>query len=177
MGNKIKYFNFLKETFPFYLSSGIICAILIFLMVVLNNYSDHLEEKLTDMRKIALNKQKITSQVRKIDDTAAYLKEEFDLDVSDINPDILIFNAIEEIKKTFANPTIRVSNVGDPGGGTMYNVDIEMPVKDYAMLAASFQYLESFRIPKFKPTYFSFNKGESGAILLRINGKFLMPSL
>ena len=176
MGNNIESFKYIKEKFPFYLSSGIICAILIFMMVVLNNYRGHIHGNLADMNKIALNKNKIKLQVKEIDTVAGFLKEEFDMDASNINPDVLIFNALDEIKKNFGDSSVRISNFVDSDGGRAQNFDIEVPVKDYSELVVIFQYLEAFRIPKYKTTNFSLDNRESGKMLLIINGKFLMPS-
>lgn len=177
MGNSMEYFEHLKEKLPFYLSSGIICAILIFMVVVLNSYSGHLEVKLADLRNISTKKEKITRQVKDMDAVAVYLKNEFDLYASDINPDTVIFDALDEIKKNFAGSTIRVSSSGGPGGESTHNVDIEIPVKDYSMLVASFQYLESFRIPKYKINNFSLKKENPGEMMLYVYGSFVMPSL
>jgi len=173
----MEYFKHLKEKFPFYLSSGIICAILLFMVIVLNSYSGHIDKKLFDLRKISTNKEKITRQVKEIDAVTVYLKNEFGLDASDINPNVLISAALDEIKKNLADSTIMVSSFRDSGDGSTHNIDIEMPIKNYSMLVQRFQYLESFRIPKYKINNFTLSKGNPGEMVLNIYGSFVMPSL
>ena len=143
----MEYFKHLKEKFPFYLSSGIICAILVFLLVVLNSYTGHLDIKLAGLRKISANKAKIKRQVEEIDAVTAYIKNEFDLDAAAIKPDSLIFGTLDGIKKTLPDATIRVSSSKGPDNRNIHNAEIELPVKDYSMFISSFRYLESFRIP------------------------------
>ena len=173
----MEYFKHLKEKFPFYLSSGIICAILLFMVIVLNSYSGHLDKQLVALRKISTNSEKITRQVKEIDAVTVYLKSEFGLDASDINQDALISAALDEIKKNLADSTIMVSSFRDSGGGSTHNIDIVMPIKNYSMLVQRFQYLESFRIPKYKINNFTLSQGNSGEMVLNIYGSFVMPSL
>lgn len=173
----MEYFIHLKGKFPFYLSSGIICAILFFLVVVLNTYNHHLDMQLEDVNTMSLNRWKIIKQVEEIDAVVVYLKNEFDLDTADINQDALIFDALDEIKNNLADSTVRVLSIRDSGGESMHNVEIEMPIKDYSMLVQTFQYLESFRIPKYKISGFSLKRVKPGDLWLSINGNFVMPSL
>ena len=172
----MEYYKYLKDKVPFYLSSGIICAILIFMVIVLNSYSGHLKEKLADLRNISINKEKIIRQVKEIDAVAVYLKKEFRLDASDINQDARIFGVLDKIKKDLMHSTIRVSSKDDLGDGNMHNVDIEIPIKNYSMLVNTFQYLESFRIPKYKVNNFSLRRGKPGKMVLIIHGSLMMPS-
>ena len=171
------YLKLIKGTLPFYLSSGIICAILIFLLVVLNSYKGHLEANLVDLRKIFTNKAKIARHIKEIDAATIYIKNEFDLDADDINADALIFEALDEIKNKFAGSTINVLNFNDLDNKNMQKVDIEMRIKDYPGLVQSFRYLESFRIPKYKINRFTIRKGRPGEMILNIYGTFVMPSL
>ena len=173
----MEYFAHLKEKFPFYLSSGIICSILVFLMVVINSYNGHLEVQLERVRNIVLNKNKIIKQVREIDAFSAYIREEFGLDVADVNSDAVVFDALDGIKTTLPDSTIRISRFEGTGRADRYRVNIEVPIKDYSMLVHYFQYIESFRIPKYKITNFSLRKGKPGQMMLYISGNFQMPAI
>lgn len=173
----MEYFKHIKGKLPFYLSSGIISVILIFLTIVFNSYSDHLEATLADLRKVDLNKKKIIIQVKEIDATVVYLKKEFDLDADDINMDTLIFDVVDKIKKNLNPSAIKVSSPVDSSDGSRQNVDIEMLIKDYSTLVQSFHYLESFRIPKYKIKNFQVRKEKPGEMALNIYGSLVMPSL
>ena len=173
----MEYFRHLKEKFPFYLSSGIICSILVFLMVVINSYNGHLAVQLERVSNIVRNKNKIIKQVREIDAFSEHMRKEFGLDVADVNSDAVIFEALDEMKTRLPDSTIRISSFEGVGRANSHRVEIEVPIKDYSMLVQYFRYIESFRFPRYKINSFSLRKGKPGEMLLYINGVFMMPAV
>ena len=173
----MEYLKHIKSKIPFYLSSGVICAILIFLLIVLNSYKVHLETNLIDLRKILTNKAKIARHIKEIDAVTIYIKNEFDLDADNINADLRIFNALDEMKNKFTGSTINVVSSNSSDNENIKQVDIAIPIKDYPGLVQTFRYLESFRIPKYNIDKFTIRKGMPGEMILNVYGAFEMASL
>jgi hypothetical protein len=129
------------------------------------------------MRNITYNKEKIKKQIQDIDTTVEYFKNEFNLDVANINSETRIFHALDDMKANLQNATITVTSFEDSESSKPIPIKIKASMKNYSMLVRYFQYVESFRIPRYKIIRFSVKKGASGAMMLDLKGEFMMPSL
>jgi hypothetical protein len=131
---------------------------------------------LDDTRDIRRNKGRIVKQIKEIDTAVDYFKKKFNIDTENVDPEAQIFQTLDRMKARMTNAKFTVNTYGDSDKRAV-PVDIELPVKNYSALVRYVQYVESFRIPSYEINYFSVRENDSKTMILRLQGKFLMPDL
>jgi hypothetical protein len=172
----MNYFVYLRKRFPLYCFSGIIFGLALFSLIATGRYHAHITGVLSDMETILLNKDTMKNQVRKIDDLDRYFQREFNLDIKSVNVERHIFQALDAMRARFQDAVINVNRFEPAGGTQELPVTISTPVRNYAVVLDSVQYLESFRIPDFEIRHLTVRKDQTGGVSMIINGAFVMPS-
>jgi hypothetical protein len=131
---------------------------------------------LDDSRNINRNKGRIVKQVKEIDAAVDYFNEKFNMDTENVDPEAQIFRTVDRMKARMTNAKFTVLPY-DESEKRAVPVNIELPVKNYSSLVRYVQYVESFRIPRYEIHNFSVRENDSKIMILRMHGKFLMPSL
>lgn len=171
------YFKYIKNNFYVYIISGIIFGVSVFTLIIIHRYNNYLATRLAGMEYLINNKEKIKKQIRDMDALADYLKEEFNIDTSDINSDEHIFRVLDDMQENLQNAALTFTGIEGSGKNNSVTVEIEAPVNNYSMLVSYVQYLESFTMPRFRIMRFSVAKRASGGMELNIKGELMMPSL
>ncbi len=169
------FYNYLKKSFPFYISSGIILCIALFSLIAIHRYNAHLMQMLSDMDNIRAGKSNVRKQIDEINTAKTYLKQKFNIDVTNIDPDTYVFNTLDAIKSNLRSAVITVSDFETADGKRKLPVSIVAHVDSYKMVLQHLKYIESFRIPDFSIREITIGQ-EAGKVLLHIQGFIVMPS-
>ncbi len=169
------YYNYLKRGFPFYIINGLILCVALFSLITLHRYNAHLMQMLSDMNSIRTGKSNVRKQIDEINTAKTYLKRKFNIDIVNVDPDIYVFNTLDEIKSNLRNAVITVSGFETADGKRKLPVLIVAHVNNYKMILKHLKYLESFRIPNFSIRDIRIAQ-ESGKVVLSIQGFIVMPS-
>jgi hypothetical protein len=174
----MKYFDYLRNIFPLYLISGIVLGLILFSLIIIHRYNNYLTDILDVIKNTTLTKEHIRNQINKIDAVIKYIKDDLGLDViTDAYSERLIFQALDDIKTNLKDASITVTSFEEIEGGKRLPVEISASMKNYRMVIDYVNYIESFRIPKYKINYISISKEQTGTIALNIKGALIMPSL
>ena len=173
----MRYFDYLKKSFPFYVISGIILSIAVFSLITIHRHNGRLSIVLTDMNNISNNQFQVKKEIKEIDNLLAQLRDKFHVDIDNINTDTIIISALDNFKNELGSASIQVSEFLRKGGRTELPVTIEAPVSDYSAIIDYMKHIESFRMPDYKIDYLFISKGQSGNMMLRIRGALIMPLL
>lgn len=173
----MNYLDNLKGRYRMYLISGTILGVVLFSSVLVQRYDNYLAGRIEKFEMINRNRHKIDKQINDTVKIVARFRDEFNLDADNVDADAHIYRALDRMKAHLKDAAVTVGASEDYGNSRAVPVDINMPLKDYTMMVSSIQYMESFRMPKFKITQFSIKKTESENMMLSIQGRFLMPSL
>ena len=172
----MNYFDYLRRRFPLYVISGIVFGLSLFSLIAVARYHSHVTGVLSDMKTIVLNKDKVKKQTREIDDLDRYFKKKFNLDLTNMNMERLVFQALDDIKARFQNAVITVNRFEAAGDTRELPVAISTPIGNYATVLDYVHYLESFTLPDFEIRHMTVSKGQVGEVTMNINGSFVMPS-
>jgi len=173
----MNYWDHLKRKYLLYIISGTILGVAVFSSVMVQRYDNYLTSRIENLEMINRNRHKIEKQINDTVGVVTRFRNEFNLDAANVNADAHIYQALDKMKAYLKNADVTIGATEDYGDNRAVPVDINMPLKDYTMLVNNLQYMESFRMPKFKILQFSIEKSEFENITLSIQGKFLMPSL
>ena len=173
----MRYFDYLKKSFPFYVISGIMLSIAVFALISLHRHNGRLYMVLEDMNNISINQFRVKKEIKAIDTLLAQLRDKYHVDIDNINTDTIIMNTLDNFKNELGSASIQVSEFVRNGGRTELPVTIEAPVADYTAIIDYMKHIESFRMPDYKIDYLFISKGRSGQMMLRIRGALIMPLL
>jgi hypothetical protein len=173
----MRYFNYLRNTFRPYLISGIVLSLAIFLSILVYRYNNYLVGTLHIEEDISINKEKVKNQTHKIDSVIKYLRDNLNLDLTDAHFEGLVFQTLDNIKTKMQDASITVTAFEEAEGQKKLPVEIKVSVQTYKKLIDYVEYIESFRIPKYKINQLSISKGQKGDIMLEIKGVIVTPSL
>lgn len=169
-------FKYLRDTFRFYLISGIVFAFVVSLLIIVYRYNGYLVDKLHTAEDISINTEKIKNQTDEMDTVIKYLRDGLNLDVTDINYERLILQTLDNIKTRIKGVSLMVTTFEEAEDQKRLPVEIKVPVKTYKEVLDYMQYIESFRIPEYKIDQISISRGQKGNIILEIKGVIAMPS-
>ncbi len=169
------YYNYLKRRFPFYIINGLILCVALFSLITLHRYNAHLTQALSDLNSVRAGKSNVRTQIDEIITAKTYLKQKFQIDVTNVDPDTYVFNTLDKIKSNLRNSVITVSGFETANGKRELPVSIVTHVNSYKMILQHLKYLESFRIPDFSIREIRIAQ-ESGKVVLNIQGFIVMPS-
>lgn len=173
----MNYFNFLRKIFIFYLISGIVLGLAVFLFITVYRYNSYLADAIQIEKNISINKKKIKNQTHKIEAALKYLMDDLNLNTNNTYYEGLIFQTLDNIKTKMPDASITVTTFGETGGEKILPVEIKTSVATYKKIIDYVEYIESFRIPRFKIDHTSISKGQKGGIMLDIEGVIVAPSL
>lgn len=168
-------FKVLKRGFIFYIISGFIAALSFFSLLVLHRYNHHLSYVLDDMKSVGINKHKVRKEIEDVYALNEYFGHELNLDISGVNPERLIFRALDNMKTDLPDAGLSVSKLEEKGGTTELPVNIDALMKNYKMIVDYVEYIESFRIPAYKINNISISGNPAGGLMLHIKGSFVTP--
>jgi hypothetical protein len=173
----MNYFKYLKWGFPFYISTGIVLGLVIFSLIISHKYSQHLSVVINDLNSLVINKSELRKQIKEVDAITAYFRKNNIEDFADMNPETVIFRALDNMKIDLKGATVVVSQFNKAGLEKELPVNIEAPMANYSMVIDYIEYLESFSLPDFKISQIAITKGDDGNTVLKIKGAFAMPHL
>ncbi len=173
----MNYFNYIKKSLPFYLVSGVILALSVCSLIISHGYNKDLHDTLGIIQDTGLKKSLVKKEINKTEALIKYIREDLDVDMTRANPEGLMFRALDEIKANLPNALITVSRFEEKGNKNELPLELEAGMKNYKMVLDYVAYVESFRIPDFEIRHISVSKGQTGGIVLKIEGALLMPAM
>lgn len=169
---------FLKNVFLVYLISGTLMGILVFFLIIIHRYNEHLINAFDVVKKISENKRIAKDQTSKMEAVLRYFGEELKIDTTNSGAEKLFFKTLDDIKTNLKGAIITVAKLEELEREKKLPLDISVPVKDYKMIVEYMNYLQSLRrIPSYRVGSFSISKGQEGVVILKIHGDLRAPSL
>lgn len=173
----MRYFNYLKNIFLFYLISGIVLALAIFSLITIHRYNSYLVNTLNTAKNISINKDMVKNQINKMDAWIKYLKDDLKLGVTNAYSEKLFFQTLDDIKTNMKGASITVTKFEETADEKILPVEIIVPVRDYKTIVDYTDYIESLRMPNYKINRIYVSKGSEGGVAFNIQGVLRLPSL
>ncbi len=170
----------LDRTINQYLIAGTVLSVLIFVMLLLNNYKQSLDYALKSFSRITANKVKMDKSVEDMD----RIKQAVDIALpagSSLDAEEVILLTLDKIEKRINGGKIVIRDISKENGEVVLPVTIEMVVDDFSTLADSVARLQSFVFP-----YIVFNdlaisrdqsRGYKGVVTCTIDAALTFPDL
>lgn len=171
----MKYYKYLKNSFPVYIISGILLGFAVLSLVTIHRYNNNLRDTLDTVKNINIKEENIKKEINRADKLIEYFKDNFGVTGTEINPESLILHALDEMKTHLNTASITVSRFEEASGEKQLPVEIKIPVNSYRMIIDYVGYIESFRFPKYSVKNLSITKEQSGGVVLNIQGGFVIP--
>ncbi len=171
----MKYFEYLKSRFPFYLVSGIVFGAAVFLLITADRYNVYLVDKLGDMEQINVKKVNVKKYSGEIDTLESYFRDNFRIDVTSMNADKFLFQAVDDLKTNLQEAIISAKRYDQNTGKKELPVEILANMKSFEMIIDYAGYMESFRVPGYNIDSFTISQDQLGAVTLNVKGVFVMP--
>lgn len=172
----MNYFTYIKKGLPLYIAGSIVLALAVFSLITVHRYNRHLDDTISVIKEISLKKQMVKNEIDKTAALIKYIREDLDADMTQANPERLLFHALDDIKSNLPNALITVSRFEETANRYELPVEIEAGMDNYKMILNYVAYIETFRIPDFKITRLAISKGQTGGIVLKITGILIIPS-
>ncbi len=171
----MRYFEYLKSRAPFYLVSGIVFGVVVFLLIIAGRYNDYLVNKLDDMEKINVKKADVKKHSGEIDMLESYFRDNFRIDVTSRNADKFLFQAVDDLKTNLKNAKIVAKTYDQRSGKKELPVEIWAKMKSFEMIIDNTEYIESFRVPGYQIDSLTVSRDPQGEVILNVKGAFIMP--
>jgi hypothetical protein len=171
----MRYFEYLKSRFPFYLVSGIVFGVAVFLLITGGRHNAYLVDKLDDMERINVKKVDVKKYSGEIDMLASYFRDNFRIDVTSKNADKFLFQAVDDLKTNLQNAKIVAKKYDQSSGKKELPVEIWAKMKSFEMIIDYTEYIESFRVPDYKIDSLTVSQDPHGEVILNVKGAFVMP--
>ncbi|MBI5663809.1 MAG: hypothetical protein HZC49_01780 [Nitrospirae bacterium] len=172
----MNYFNYIKRKLPLYLISGVVMALSLFSLLMAHSYNNQLADTLGKIRDIRLKKDLLKKDIDKTDALIRYIRHDLDADMAQANPEGSMFRTLDDMKANLQDATISVSRFDGSGNNNELPVEIEAGMKNYKMVLEYVAYVESFIIPDFEIRRLAVSKGQSGGMVLKIEGVLAVPA-
>lgn len=172
----MKYFNYLRNILYFYSISGIVLGLAIFSSIIVYRYNNYLTGRLQAVENISNKKETVKNQIHKIDSVIKYLKDDLNLDLSNLDGERLIFQTLDSMKTNMQDALITITTFEEKENQKRLPVEIKASVYNYKNIVDYIGYIESLRVPEYRINQLSISKGEKGDIILDIKGVLIAPS-
>jgi hypothetical protein len=172
----MNYFEYLKRRFPFYIISGIILCVMIFLLIAGKRHNSYLIDTLDSMKSISARKAEVKRYSGEINSLEVYFRDNFEMDLTGRNPEKFLFQAADDLRTYLRDATVTVKTYQIKKGKKELPVEIRAGMKNYRMIIEYVDYIESFRMPDYRINDISVLTDPSGKVILNIKGVFVMPS-
>ncbi|MEW6599577.1 MAG: hypothetical protein AB1499_01265 [Nitrospirota bacterium] len=172
----MNYFNYIKKSLPLYLASGVILALSLASMIIVNRHNNELHTALDNLQNISIKKIMVRKEISGTESIIKHIRDDLGADMTLPNPDRLIFRALDDMRANLPDALITASRFEENAGTNELPVEIEAGMKNYRMVLDYVGYVESFRIPDFDIKQISISKGQSGGMVLKIAGALAIPA-
>lgn len=169
--------DYLKNRFPFYIGSGVVLGLALSALIVLHSYNEHLWQVLNDMHKVSINTYRMKKQIRELDAASEHFRSRYRVDFPGTAPGTVLLRALDSFRADMPEASIAVKEIKKTAEGSKLPVELEAPMKNYAMVLDYVNCVEEFRIPDFRISHMRVFHDPAAGIILRLSGYFLMPSL
>lgn len=171
----MKYFKYLKNSFPLYIISGLVLGLAVLSWVMIHRHNSRLQDTLNTVEGISLKEDDIKKEIIRIDTLIKYFQDNFGISGKEINSERLILQALDDMKKYLVNASINISRFEEAPGERKLYVEIRVPVSSYRTIIDYVNYIESFSLPEFRIINLMIVKEDAGGVVLGIQGGFVIP--
>ncbi|MBI5195352.1 MAG: hypothetical protein HZA10_03420 [Nitrospirae bacterium] len=171
----MQYLNYLKHIFWLYLISGMALALSIFLLIIMHNYNVYLDDSISAVENISINKSIVKKQIDKMDAWTKYGVEYLKQNISGAYSENLFYKSLDDIKTNLQGASVNLSAFTETADEKSLPVEITAPVTSYKAVVDYIAFLESLTIPDFKINYFRLSKVSPGNVVLNIRGVLKLP--
>ena len=172
----MQHFKYIKNTLMVYFISSAVLGFAVFLLIILHQYSNHLIDTLNVIKNIGNNKDKVRTQIDKMESAIRSFKYDLKLNAVDVYSEIAFFQRLDDIKTNMKDASIAITRFEEAEGEKTLPVQIAVPVKNYRMLVDYAGYIESFSIPPvFRIKDFSISRDPKGDFVFNIRGTLSAP--
>jgi hypothetical protein len=172
----MNYYKYLKNIFPLYIISGILLGVAVLSLFAAHRYNNTLRDTRNNLENINLKVNEMRDETDRIDSLIQYFQDNFGIREEKARPERLILHTLDDIKRHFHNESMIVSGFEDIAGEKQLPVEIRIPVNSYKSVIDCIQYLESFRLPKYRIKNLSIMEEQLGGVILDIQGGLVTPA-
>lgn len=171
----MKYFKYLKNSFPLYIVSGAALGLAVLSLVTVHRYNNRLQDTLNTVENINLKGDDIKKETNQIDTLIKYFQDNFGIGEKEINSERLILQALDDMKIYLKNASINISRFEEAPGERQLHVEIRVPVNSYRTIIDHVNYIESLNLPDFRIKNLMIVNEQTGGVVLNIQGGFIIP--
>lgn len=172
----MNYFNYIRKGLPLYLASGVILALSLASLIIMHRYNSELHDALDVIKNISMKKEMVKKEISRTESLIKYIRDDLDADMTQPNPERLLFRALDDIKSNLPGALITVSRFETRENINELPVEIEAGMKNYKMILDYVAYIEAFSVPDFQIRNLKVSKGQSEGIVLKIAGVLALPA-
>ncbi|MFN3479875.1 MAG: hypothetical protein ACK415_05770 [Thermodesulfovibrionales bacterium] len=167
----------LRKAVTHHLIAGAIISATIFFAGVLSRYESSLLDAIGKFELIQINTAKLNQSTAEIDSVKKKITAMLPPNYASKTHRELILLTLDDIKMTLKGSEITVTDFDNKAGDLSLQVNIKIPVDNYAALVNRIGYLQSLRFPHFAIKNMTIEKAsdKEGVIISKIEGLLKMP--
>ena len=105
----MQYFKYIKNTLMVYFISSAVLGFAVFSLITLHQYSNHLIDTLNVIKNIGNNKDKVRTQIDKMESVIRSFTYDLKLNAVDVYSEVSFFQRLDDIKTNMKDASIAIT--------------------------------------------------------------------